>query len=462
MNVEPVNSASSPNSNDHPSQPTEIASTGVPSSELLKQPKSLKQPESLKQLEQSERSQRFEQPSQPTVLQPETLATSSNHAPDPLQDENQTLTLVQQILTEYQAELPALSASVRAVVTRIAVEVVRICSKSDRIYNSGEVQFWQMKLARLRMQKCLNYYRLGSRQGRVELMSHLSTMVYRHIAPHQSQLGFSARYNAIEDFLQGFNVEVLKAFRRENGLDANYCPKTRLELAEYMAFTEQYAKRHILLPGQRKQQLIVLRAQGYAQRQPPEAVLDLELAMDSAKGEEAEMHSRSAMMQQVREQMVAETVDPADSVIRDRVITELIEYLEEQGQPDCVEYLILKLKDLSAPEIDDLLGLSPRQRDYLQQRFKYHVEKFARSHRWQLVHQWLGADLDQNLGMTQQQWDLFLSRLTPDLQQLLQLKSKQLEDQEIAKILKCTPVQVRKRWVKLLNLAWEARNSSTV
>jgi DNA-binding NarL/FixJ family response regulator len=137
----------------------------------------------------------------------------------------------------------------------------------------------------------------------------------------------------------------------------------------------------------------------------------------------------------------------------------LIEYLEEQGQSDCVEYLVLKLKDLSAPEIDDLLGLSPRQRDYLQQRFKYHVEKFARSHRWQLVHQWLGADLDQNLGMPQQQWEAFLSRLTPDQQQLLQLKGRQLEDQEIAKLLKCTTTQVKKRWVRLLDLAWQARNS---
>lgn len=424
MNVEPVNSASSPNSNDSTS---DLSSTGVQSSEQ--------------------------------AVNPTNPVTFSNSSLDSLQDEIQPSPLVQQILTEYQGELPPLSASVRAVVVRIAVEVERICSKSERIQNSGDVADWRMTLARLRMKKCLSYYRLGSRQGRVELMSHLSTMVYRHIAPHQSQLGFSARYNAIEDFLQGFNVEVLKAFRRENNLGADYCPKTRLELAEYMAFTEQYAKRRITLSGQRTQQLIVLRAQGYAQRQPPEAVIDLELAMDSAKGEDAELHSRSPMVQQVREQMVAEAVDPTDSVIRDRVITELIEYLEEQGQSDCVEYLVLKLKDLSAPEIDDLLGLSPRQRDYLQQRFKYHVEKFARSHRWQLVHQWLGADLDQNLGMPQQQWEAFLSRLTPDQQQLLQLKGRQLEDQEIAKLLKCTTTQVKKRWVRLLDLAWQARNS---
>lgn len=425
MNVDPVNSSSSPNSNDSLSD----ASTGVPS------------------VHASQAVESFYS------------SYSSNSPTDSLQDKTSTSALVQQLLTEFEAELPPRSASVETVITRIAVEVERICRKSDRIQSSGDIQTWLMTLARHRVQKCLSYYRTGSRQGRVELHSHLSTMVYRHIAPQQAQLGFSARYTAIEDFLQGFYIEVLKAFRRENELPAEYRPQTRLELAEYMAFTEQYAKRRINLPGQRSQQLIVLRAQGYAHRQPPEAVIDLELAMDSAKGEEAEMHSRSPMVQQVREQMVSEAIDPTDSVIRDRVITELIEYLEEQGQSDCVDYLVLKLKDLSAPEIDDLLQLSPRQRDYLQQRFKYHVEKFARSHRWQLVHQWIGADLDQNLGMPQQQWQTFLNQLSPDQQQLLQLKSQQIEDQEIAKTLKCTLKQVQKRWGRLLELAWQARNS---
>jgi hypothetical protein len=369
--------------------------------------------------------------------------------------------LVQILLAEFQAELPALSASMHSVVTRIVMEVERVCSKSDRIQSSGQVQNWQLTLTRHRLKKCVNYYRLGSRRGRVDLHTHLSTMVYRHIVASQAQMGFSARYGVIEDFMQGFYIEVLKAFRREHNLGENYSPRTRLELAEYMAFTEHYAKRRITLPGRRSQQLIVLRAQGFAHRQPPETTLDLELAVEAGKGEEAELQSRSSMMQQVREQMVSEAVDPSDSVVRDRVINELAEYLESQGQTDCVNYLSLKLQDLSAPEIDELMGLTPRERDYLQQRFKYHVEKFSRSHRWQLVHQWLGADLDQNLGMRQQQWQVFQSQLTPDQRQLLLLKGKQASDQEISKLLKCTVKQVQKRWVRLLELAWQFRNSAS-
>jgi hypothetical protein len=368
--------------------------------------------------------------------------------------------LAQVLLAEFQTDLPTPSSNVHSVIARMVEEVERICEKSDRIQNSGQIQNWQLTLTRHKVQKCLTYYRLGSKHGRIELHSHLSTMVYRHIVLSQTQMGFGARYTLIEDFLQGFYIEVLKAFRREHQLPADYSPRTRLELAEYMAFTEHYAKRRITLPGRRNQQLIVLRAQGFAHRQPPETSMDLEMAMESSKGEEAETHSRSPLAQQLREQLVADVTDPSDSVVRDRVIQDLTEYLEAQGQSDCVDYLALKLQDLSAPEIDEILGLSTRQRDYLQQRFKYHVEKFARSHRWQLVHQWLGADLDQNLGMPQQQWEAFVQELSVEQQQLLALKGRQASDSEIARALHCTPKQVHKRWVRILELAWQVRNNA--
>jgi len=381
-------------------------------------------------------------------------------------------TLTQLLLQELSVEIKSSGPRVQAIAGRIAVEVDRVCQKSDRIQSSGQTQTWQLTLARHRLQKCLSYYQFGSKRGRVELHSHLSAMVYRHIAPSRSHLGFGGRYGLIEDFLQGFYIEALKLFRREAQLPADYTPQTRPELAEYMSFTEHYAKRRIALSGKRSQQLIVLRAQGFAKRQPPETSLDIEAAVETGKGEDAEAQSRSAIVQQVREIMVAEATDPAESVLRDRVIQELTQYLETQGQADCADYLALKLQDLSVSEIDHILGLSPRQRDYLQQRFKYHVEKFARSHRWQLVHQWLGADLDQNLGLPQQQWEIFLAQLLPEQRRLLELKgvlvnsdewgdrskSAPLSDEAIAKALQCTPKQAHRRWVKLLEMAWQVRN----
>lgn len=368
--------------------------------------------------------------------------------------------LVDFLLAELRSQVGIKSSRVLDVAQRMAAEVERICRKSDRIQATGDVYTWQISLGRHRLEKCLQYYQLGSKQGRKELHSNLSVMVYRHIAPATAQLNFSARYNLIEDFLQDFYVESIKAFRRENELPSNYQPRTQLELSEYMAFTEQYGKRRINLFNGFSQQLIILRAQSFAKRQPAETSVDIEAAVETQKTEEGLSHSRSAVMQQLRSHLVSESIDPAESVLRDRVISELIKYLEDQGQSECVDYLTLKLADLSAAEIDEILHLTPRQRDYLQQRFKYHVEKFAHTSNWELVHQWLGADLDQKLGMVSQQWQIFFTTLTLEQQQLLELKQSQYPDDQICKLLGYTSKQFQKRWTTILALASKFRNQN--
>ena len=374
--------------------------------------------------------------------------------------------LVDFLVKMLQAQVKGSTRTVNAVANRLAIEVARICRKSDRIQASGEVNAWQHSLAENRIQKYLEYYGLGSRQGRVELQSRLSAIAYRYIAPAKTQLGFQGRCNLLEDFLQSFYIEVLKAFRRENHLEADYTPKTRLELAEYMAFTEQYAKRRISLPGCYNQQLLVLRAQSFAKRLPAETCVDIEMAVDSPKSDDAD--SRSSALQQIREQMVADVTDPAEAVLRDRIIRELVDYLEDQDQSACIDYLALRLQDMAASEIDEVLGLTPRQRDYLQQRFKYHVEKFAQSHNWELVHQWLGADLDKNLGLSPKEWTLFIEQLTADQRHLLALKQQQMQDSQraqpsdadIAQQLGWTTKRVQRRWSQIVSSAWKLRNTN--
>ncbi|HEY9738068.1 MAG TPA: hypothetical protein V6D06_17370 [Trichocoleus sp.] len=348
------------------------------------------------------------------------------------------------------------------VAERLAAEVERICQMSDRIQSSGEINGWMQSLAQHRLNKCLHYYRLGSNRGRVELQSTLSAIIYRYIAPASSQLGFDGRYALLEDFMQTFYIEALNAFRREQNLPADYSPRSRLELAEYMAFSEQYAKRRIPLRSG-SQQLIVLRAQAFARRLPPETSVDLAMAVDTVKSEDGDLSAHSSALQQVREQMVADTVDPADGVIRDRIVQTLIAYLESQEQPDCIDYLVLKLEDCSAAEIDQILNLSPRQRDYLQQRFKYHIEKFSQIHHWDLVHQWLGADVDKRLGLTPEEWSRFLGELTPVQQDLIRLKQQQarspeMTDETIGETLKWSAKKVKRTWGQILSLAWKHRN----
>jgi hypothetical protein len=360
------------------------------------------------------------------------------------------------LLEALQTQVKGSVARIKDVATRIEIEIDRICAKSDRIQQSGISESWRIGLARHRVSKCLYYYQLGSRQGRIELHSHLSSIVYRYITIPQSQLGFQARYSLIEDFLQEFYTESLKVFRRENELGATYTPRSLLELAEYMVFTECYAKRRIHLRFGSSQQLIVLRAQTFAKRQPNETSVDIEQAFDTAKDEDGD--SGSKMMQQIRAKMVSDTADSTDGVLRDRVIEELVAYFEAQDQPACVDYLLLKMEDLSAPEIEKTLGLTTRERDYLQQKFKYHIEKFARVANWELVHQWLGAEIDRKLGLTDRQWEVFAAQLSIEQQSFMDLKQSNHSDKSIMDTLRLTEKKFKLRWSELLQLAAQIRN----
>ncbi len=364
--------------------------------------------------------------------------------------------LPEMLVAALQTQVNTSVARIQNVAHRIAVEVDRICEKSDRIQNSGIGESWRVGLARHRVSKCLYYYQLGSRQGRIELHSHLSSIVYRYITIPQSQLGFQARYSLIEDFLQEFYTESLKAFRRENQVGDTYTPRSLLELAEYMVFTECYGKRRIHLRYGSSQQLIVLRAQTFAKRQPSETSVDIEQAFETAREEDGDTGSK--LMQQIRAKMVSDNVDSTDGVLRDRVIEELIGYLEAQNQPACVDYLLLKMEDLSAPEIEKILGLTTRERDYLQQKFKYHIEKFARVSNWELVHQWLGAEIDRKLGLTDSQWDIFATQLSIEQQAFMELKQSNHSDQSIMSALRLTEKKFQIRWSELLQLAAQIRN----
>ncbi|NJP10130.1 MAG: heterocyst differentiation protein HetZ [Leptolyngbyaceae cyanobacterium RU_5_1] len=365
--------------------------------------------------------------------------------------------IFQLLLSELKLSTNASEQNCRDVAERLSKEVIRICSESKRIQASGDAESWAFTLAKHRLQQCLQYYKLGSRRGRVELHSTLSAVIYRYITPPQTQSSYQARLPLIEDFLQGFYMEALNAFRRETQLPPTYQPRTLLELSEYMAFTERYGKRRIPLPGHRTQQLIILRAQTFSQQQPTETPVDIEQAAEGMSGD-SENSWNAASMQQVREQMVAQEPEPAEDTLRHTVIAELIAYLDDRNQADCADYFTLRLQDMPASEIESILGLTSRQRDYLQQRFKYHLIRFALSHRWELVHQWLEADLERNLGLTPQQWQTFQSQLDSQQQQLLQLKQQKRPDAEIAQALGCTVTQVQKQWFKLLEHAWEIRN----
>jgi hypothetical protein len=157
--------------------------------------------------------------------------------------------------------------------------------------------------------------------------------------------------------------------------------------------------------------------------------------------------------------MVSQELEPAEDGLRENVVRELIAYLEERKQQDCIDYFTLRLQDLPTNEIEAILGVTPRQRDYLQQRFKYHLVRFTFTHRWELVHQWLEIDLEHHLGLSQVQWDTFHKIITTQQRKILALKQENRSDTDIARLVGCTPNQLQRQWFKLLEQAWELRNS---
>ena len=344
------------------------------------------------------------------------------------------------------------------VALRLSQEVERICAESQRIQDSGDVNTWAITLARHRLDQCLNYYKLGSKRGRVDLHSTLSALVYRHITTSKSNQSYQARLILIEDFLQIFYIEALNAFRRETQLGPQYQPRSLLQLAEYMAFTERYAKRRIPLPGSRNQQIIILRAQTFSRQQPNETLVDIERAADGRLNEGEDAVSL-ASIQQLRQLMVSQESEPVEDDLREDVIRELMAYLEERKQRDCIDYFTLRLQDLPTSEIEAILGLTPRQRDYLQQRFKYHLVRFTFTHRWELVHQWLEIDLEHHLGLSQVQWDTFNKSITAQQRKILALKQEKRSDTDISRSVSCTSSQLQRQWFKLLEQAWDLRNS---
>jgi hypothetical protein len=365
--------------------------------------------------------------------------------------------IFQLLFNELRQSTRASESNCRDVAERLTAEVTRTCDQSDRIQASGKMEVWATKLARHRLKQCLDYYKLGSVGGRVELHSTLSAIVYRYISPPQGQSSYQARLHFIEDFLQIFYAESLNALRREAMLPYTYSPRTLLEVAEYMAFAERYAKRRIGLPGGRSQQLVILRAQTFSKQQPPETSIDMDRTADGTVAD-PEATRQDPSTSQVREQIIAQEPDLGSDLLRETVVRELITYLEESGQSECVDYFVLRLQDLQTHEIEEILGLTPRQRDYLQQRFRYHLTRFALSHHWELVHQWLDVDLENNLGLTPNQWENFLAGLSAESVELLKLKRKNLPESEIARRLGYSVSQVNKQWFKLLKQVWEIRN----
>jgi tetratricopeptide (TPR) repeat protein len=172
------------------------------------------------------------------------------------------LNIAQMLFNQLRRSTNAPEPSCQVIADRLATEIQQLCAE-DKLAAGIDPRARAVALAKDRLKEYLHYYHLGSNEGRVELHSTLAALVYPYLVPppkRQSALALPQ----IEDFLQEFYLETLQAFRQAAALPSTYQPRSMLELAEYMAFTERYAKRPIVYDEGREQLFIVMRAKAFA------------------------------------------------------------------------------------------------------------------------------------------------------------------------------------------------------
>jgi len=137
-----------------------------------------------------------------------------------------------------------------------------------------------------------------------------------------------------------------------------------------------------------------------------------------------------------------------------------LSYLQETIEPLAAQWLELHLQGKSQEAIATALDLPIKQVYRLREKISYHARVFAVKSQSNLVLDWIGASLEQNLGLTSEEWQTFWDGLTLDEKQLIEdLKAKKTLE-AIARERNLKVSQVTGEWTKLYLAAHALRASS--
>jgi hypothetical protein len=292
-----------------------------------------------------------------------------------------------------------------AVADRIAYRLQRVYEKSDRIQKDPKqleilASGWVGKI-----NQCLSYSDYGYlivRKAIVNLVCH-----YFSRGRVQSRSGLGVRADLVEEFLHDFAIDALRVFRRESLVNENYQPRTPLEQAEFFAFWEQYGRRSVRF-SRSSQSIARLRAQSFLKHRDNEW-REIPVSFDVIDCPSDTDTDNSLFKSGIAHRVLEEIIDKSQDVeLLDgaTVLAALVDWFKERSQPDCIEYLNLRMQDADVDVVEAQMGLSKKERDYLQQKFSYHVGKFCLSDRyWRLAHDWLNIAPEDHLGLDLSQWE---------------------------------------------------------
>jgi len=149
-------------------------------------------------------------------------------------------------------------------------------------------------------------------------------------------------------------------------------------------------------------------------------------------------------------------------VLRRQVKKEFAQYLQQTLGQEAVEWLNLYLQGLSQDDIAKKLNQPPKEIYRLREKISYHaVRIFALKVNPELVDNWLAiSPQENNLGLSENQWQRLHEILTPVKQQILGLRKAGNSIEATAKQLNLNQHQVIAEWRKLYLAAQSLRNQN--
>lgn len=272
------------------------------------------------------------------------------------------------------------------------------------------------------------------------------------------------RHRTVMDVLREVIQELIQSdsyIRQQMRWIAECTANPRLRNALTLATVEEYCLRPI-----RNQPLLVYRFVNYLRRsqrggmtQVPTGDL-IRLVSDEIAPDDSDspmsLLDNQAVMQYQHQQAWEE-----QQALREDVKQKFLSYLKDGIEPVAAQWLELHLQGKSQEAIAVALDLPIKQVYRLREKISYHATRvFAVKSQPDLVSTWLGASIEQNLGLAPQEWQLFWNELTLDQKQLIEdMKSKKTPE-AIADERNLKVSQVLGEWTKLYLAAHTLRTGS--
>jgi DNA-binding CsgD family transcriptional regulator len=312
---------------------------------------------------------------------------------------------------------------------------------------------------RILQQRYLNKGRDGAYKNLINRLGSLVTLRNKI----QTWVALSRdRQRSVLDVLQEVIQELLQSdnyMQQQMATISKLTNDQRLQNALLFASVEEYCLRPV-----RNQPLLVYRFVNYLRRTQRGGLTQVPTS-DLVKlvSEEVLTDDSDNRINLVDNQAIADYIEEQElqeqQSLRSEVKEEFETYLKDKVGEEAVIWLQLYLEGKSQDAIAKKMEKDIKDIYRLREKVSYHaVRVFAMKNKPELVNAWLGTSLDEhNLGLTTQEWQKLLEKLTIAQKQILELKKADFDNEAIALKLKLKAHQVVGEWTKIYLTAQELR-----